>query len=251
MDNSNIVLYIKILKNVAYFYDNFFFDETTTYEGLQSGIDDLFEQLRCFDVDAILHEVLTRNGYSKKRREESIHHFIDETNPYVFQIPTISNRDLLGDKNHRLLSMCKTTKLSRKEIWLIGEGFHRVLSFLFWINDTIYNELCKYIRSEEKNPKRQKDFRSLIQCEEKEKLLERLHELIDCCSKSSDIAAIISKAILDNNLIRLPDEKEFRSEFKMPGTWEAIRKGLIDHEEKGNKYYEAAVKVVIFDKKHI
>lgn len=102
---------------------------------------------------------------------------------------------------------------------------------------------------ESKKPNREKShFSDIIQHENKEALLERLHSLIDVCKRGVDIAAIISKATLDKYLIRLPNEEEVCSEFKLPCTWEAIRKNLIDSEKvKSDKRYIAAQGIVIFE----
>lgn len=99
-----------------------------------------------------------------------------------------------------------------------------------------------------KKEKNSSKFSDLIQFENKEELLKRLHFLIDVCSMGTDIAAILSKATLDKYLIRLPNKEEVNKEFKLPCTWEAIRKNLIDDEKlKADKRYKAAQKVVIFE----
>lgn len=91
------------------------------------------------------------------------------------------------------------------------------------------------------------DFRSLIQYSDKDKLLNRLHELIDG-KRPIDIAPIISKAKIDNYLIRLPNEAEFRSEFEMVRYgWESVRKNLVtEHDKETDKRKIAAQGVVIF-----
>lgn len=117
-----------------------------------------------------------------------------------------------------------------------------------------YNNSRKQIESnikeetpKSKKPNREKShFSDIIQYENKEALLERLHSLIDVCRRGVDIAAIISKATLDKYLIRLPNEEEVCSEFKLPCTWEAVRKNLIDSEKvKSDKRYIAAQGIVI------
>lgn len=97
-----------------------------------------------------------------------------------------------------------------------------------------------------KKPKVESTFSNIIQYTDKEALLKRLHSLIDVCSKGTIIAAILSKAVLDKYLIRLPNEEEVSKEFKLPCTWEAVRKNLIDNDKlKNDKRYIAAQKVVL------
>lgn len=100
----------------------------------------------------------------------------------------------------------------------------------------------------DKNTKAKSSFSGLIQHSDKEELLKKLHSLIDASNKGVDVAAILSKATLDKFLIRLPNKEEAMSEFRLPCTWEAIRKNLIGDEKlKGDKRYKAAQKVVIFE----
>ncbi|WP_287676776.1 hypothetical protein [Bacteroides sp.] len=86
-------------------------------------------------------------------------------------------------------------------------------------------EIIPNLKEEEKEDT---SFRSLIQYEDKDKLLERLHFLIDPNpKKGSLIAAIIQKAYIDKYILELPNEATFRSEFKLDCTWEAVRKSFI------------------------
>lgn len=84
------------------------------------------------------------------------------------------------------------------------------------------------IPNQKEEVKKDTSFRSLIQYEDKDKLLERLHFLIDPNpKKGSLIAAIIQKAYIDGHILELPNEATFRSEFKLDCTWEAVRKSFI------------------------
>lgn len=86
-------------------------------------------------------------------------------------------------------------------------------------------EIIPNLKEEEKEDT---SFRSLIQYEDKDRLLERLHFLIDPNpQKGSLIAAIIQKAYIDKYILELPNEATFRSEFKLDCTWEAVRKSFI------------------------
>lgn len=94
--------------------------------------------------------------------------------------------------------------------------------------------------------KKESQFSDIIQLENKEAFLNRLHSLIDVCNSGVDIAAILSKATLDKHLIRLPRKVEVSNEFNLPCTWEAVRKNLIDNDKfKDDKRYIAAQKIVM------
>lgn len=90
---------------------------------------------------------------------------------------------------------------------------------------------------------KESQFSNLIQYENKEALLERLHFLID--GKSGvDAAAIIVRATdIDKYLLRYPKQKEYESEFTLIGSWEAIRKNLC---EPDNNMMDRLKNVIIF-----
>lgn len=69
------------------------------------------------------------------------------------------------------------------------------------------------------------DFRKIIQYEDKKKLLDRLHELIDGKS-GADVGAVLLKAKKEKYLTKCPNEKEYVSEFTLVGSWAAIKKYL-------------------------
>lgn len=86
-------------------------------------------------------------------------------------------------------------------------------------------------------------FSDLIQYENKEALLERLHFLIDG-KGGVDAAAIIVRATdIDKYLLRYPKQKEYESEFTLIGSWEAIRKNLC---EPDNNMMDRLKNVIIF-----
>lgn len=64
-------------------------------------------------------------------------------------------------------------------------------------------------------------IRNIIQYEDKDKLLERLHKLIDG-KGGADVGAVFLKAKLDGYITRTPTQKEFRSEFELIGSWQGI-----------------------------
>ena len=73
--------------------------------------------------------------------------------------------------------------------------------------------------------KKQPCFRSIIQYEDKERLLDRLHALIDG-KQGADVGAVLLKAKKEKYLMKCPNEKEYVSEFTLVGSWAAIKKYL-------------------------
>lgn len=73
--------------------------------------------------------------------------------------------------------------------------------------------------------KKQPSFRSIIQYEDKERLLGRLHKLIDG-KQGADVGAVLLKAKKEKYLTKCPNEKEYVSEFTLVGSWAAIKKYL-------------------------
>lgn len=72
---------------------------------------------------------------------------------------------------------------------------------------------------------RKHDFKNIIQYEDKERLLNRLHELIDG-KGGADVGAVLLKAKIEKYLTKCPSENEYKSEFTLNGTWSAIKKYL-------------------------
>ena len=69
--------------------------------------------------------------------------------------------------------------------------------------------------------KKQKTFRDIIQYEDKEKILKRLHQLIDG-KKGKDVGVILFKCVKEKVITRLPTQKEYETEFTLNGTWRNI-----------------------------
>lgn len=89
---------------------------------------------------------------------------------------------------------------------------------------------------------KQKSFRDIIQYYDPERLLERLHQLIDG-KRGADVGSVLLKALEKNYLTRRPTQKEFESEFKLIGTWGAISNYMADTD----KAYLRANRIVIFE----
>lgn len=105
-------------------------------------------------------------------------------------------------------------------------------------------------------PKNSPSFRDLIQYEDPDALLKRLHVLIDGSKRPMDIGLVICNAVHRMNYLkREPGQKEFYSEFPNAGKWGSIRKyfhmyDVPDDEEKeehDRELDERASKIVIFD----
>ncbi len=90
--------------------------------------------------------------------------------------------------------------------------------------------------------KPEENFRSIIQFENKDALLKRLHFLIDN-KKGADVGAVLLKARLDNYITRNPTRKEFENEFELIGSWSAISNYMSDNNENA---LDRANKIVIF-----
>lgn len=73
------------------------------------------------------------------------------------------------------------------------------------------------------------DFRGLIQYEDKEKLLKRLHSLIDG-NKGKRVGLVLNRAYFDKLITAIPTQGEFKSEFELIGTWQGIYKYTSQHE---------------------
>lgn len=74
-------------------------------------------------------------------------------------------------------------------------------------------------------PKKQPIFRDCIQYNDPDKLLQRLHQLIDGKS-GAKVGAVLLKAKKDKFLSKCPSKKEFESEFTLIKSWSAIKKAM-------------------------
>ena len=64
-------------------------------------------------------------------------------------------------------------------------------------------------------------FRQLVQHPDPDKLMERLHALIDR-RKGAAVGSVLLKCVQLNYLSKAPTQAEFCSEFQLTGTWSAI-----------------------------
>lgn len=84
------------------------------------------------------------------------------------------------------------------------------------------------------------DFRKIIQYEDKKRLIERLHKLIDGKS-GADVGAVLLNAQQKKYITRNPTKKEFESEFELIGSWSAIKKYLNPNTPTAGSNAEAIV----------
>lgn len=85
-------------------------------------------------------------------------------------------------------------------------------------------------------------FYDIVQHDNPEKLVERLHQLIDG-RKGADVGCVLLKCMLDGLIIRKPKQKEFESEFTLIGGWTSIHKYMDDNNENA---LDRANKIIIF-----
>lgn len=83
--------------------------------------------------------------------------------------------------------------------------------------------------------RRNRTFADLIQYEDKEKLLKRLHHLIDGHS-GAEVGAVLLRAYsIDHYLTRCPTRAEYESEFELIGGWDAIRNFISRNNSKSSR----------------
>lgn len=105
-------------------------------------------------------------------------------------------------------------------------------------NIRMVREYLESVQPKEKNSSKhlnEKDirkicFRDIIQYEDKEKLLKRLHTLIDG-KGGADAGSVLLSARLSNYLTRNPTQAEFKSEFELIGSWSAISNYMNDNNQ--------------------
>lgn len=91
--------------------------------------------------------------------------------------------------------------------------------------------------------KRTPDFRNIIQFQDKDKLLKRIHELIDGKSGAEVGAVLLNAWYINPYLTRRPTQAEFESEFELIGSWSAISNYLSENNQNA---IDLANKIVIF-----
>ena len=84
-----------------------------------------------------------------------------------------------------------------------------------------------FMEHEEVNVKTRKvkiaNFRHLVQYPEPDRLMRRLHELIDG-RNGADVGCVLMRCVQENYLMRNPTQAEFCAEFQLIGSWQSIYK---------------------------
>lgn len=114
--------------------------------------------------------------------------------------------------------------------------------------------IIEYCQQEGKNTKKTRtqkkdkntDFRNCIQCKDKEKLIERLHELIDG-KQGCDVGYVLLKCRIDGLITRNPKEEEMKSEFPSVNYNSSVKNYLTEDSLSDNGKVARAGQIVIFD----
>lgn len=161
-----------------------------------------------------------------------------------------------------ILDWYKTTLSNPISYSMNDTSFQTICNIIWeWYDDTeklknarrgiIAKIVYEHFRQDNSNQKKiipsQKEentsFRSIIQYDDPDKLLKRLHQLIDGRS-GADVGCILLKAKQENYIIKNPTRKQFLSEFKLIGTWQAITNYLSDNNQNA---LDRANRIVIFE----
>jgi len=90
---------------------------------------------------------------------------------------------------------------------------------------------------------KQPNFRDCIQYNDPNKLLQRLHQLVDGKS-GADVGCVFLAASIKGLITRLPTKSEYESEFFLKGSWSAIHNYMDDNNENA---LSRANRIVFFD----
>lgn len=107
----------------------------------------------------------------------------------------------------------------------------------------LFGDKVKYLQEMDKKCLSTPKFPHLILHKEPEKLLERLHQLIDEKS-GAEVGAVLMRAQQKGYLIKVPTQAEFESEFTLNGSWNAIHNYMNDNNQKA---LAKANKIIIFE----
>ena len=110
------------------------------------------------------------------------------------------------------------------------------------VRDKLLAMLTKHAEIQTGKTKAKKKFADIIQYPDTNKLLERLHFLIDG-KKGAAVGAVLQKAKMSGYLTKYPGRKEFESEFELIGSWSGISNYF---NENSNKCLAKSADVIIF-----
>lgn len=165
--------------------------------------------------------------------------------------------DILQDKIQDGYQACKDWLCGLMEDYSQRCGGNRLQDCKDWLKTTRLIcdnpnivEMCKDIENglkeypTNKGKKKNPSFLDIIQYEDKDKLLKKLHFLIDG-KRGRDVGFVFVRAKhFDHLITRYPTEEEYKSEFELIGTWSAISNYF--YKEEDNYVLARASDIVIF-----
>lgn len=95
-------------------------------------------------------------------------------------------------------------------------------------NTAMNSQTIRQLNTKQKR-KINEDFKGLILYNDKEKLLNRLHKLIDG-NGGKRVGLVLNRAYYDKLISSIPTQGEFKSEFRLYGSWQAIYKYTHNHD---------------------
>ena len=105
------------------------------------------------------------------------------------------------------------------ETYFLDEKAREILSLF------LHNSNVSESKEDKPTAQRAKSIYNIIQCENKDGFVKRLHILIDG-KKGKDIAVVFIRAKIDGLITRYPTKGELDSEFDWHGSWQSIDKVL-------------------------
>lgn len=144
-----------------------------------------------------------------------------------------------------------------KEVSYTDEDFENCIQKMFdngTINEIVNETIREFLNDEDTkhiqkrtiksaSKDKKQTFESIIQSDDKEKLLKRLHYLIDN-KGGADAGAVLLKAFIDGHLTQTPTRGMYESEFTLIGSWQGIHNYMSDNSAKA---LDKANKIIIFD----
>lgn len=117
----------------------------------------------------------------------------------------------------------------------VGEDY-----FLKFVKGKLNTE----VSNDKEHRKQKTSFKDIIQYKDKDKLIVRLHELIDGKGGKNVGVVLVRAKFIDKYLSRYPSQAEYQSVFKLIGTWQAISNYF--YKEEDNNVLTSANDIVIF-----
>ncbi len=131
-------------------------------------------------------------------------------------------------------------------------GIDETADFIFDIirpNPVVKEDTYKKTSSEDKATREESSFYNIILYSDKDKLVKRLHQLIDG-NKGAYVGSVLYKADKKRYIRNIPTQDEFESEFRLVGSWQAIYNYAKPNMNNDNKLQNAIKKaedVIIFE----